>query len=115
MGLDRQRCGGGEGGARSGTDGAVGGAPCDMNATNSTSIVDVIGKFRPLKKASHPPTWYLPPADVATDLLRPAGRRTICEFKGQARYADIVLPDRTIPLAGWHYPDPRFGFEDIAD
>lgn len=78
------------------------------------TLADTRGAWRVLE-TSHPPTWYLPPADVATDLLRPADRRTICEFKGQARYIDIVLPDRTIALAGWCYPDPRHGFEDIAD
>jgi uncharacterized protein (DUF427 family) len=78
------------------------------------TIADTRGAYRVLE-TSHPPTWYLPPADVATELLEPVRRRTICEFKGQARYFDLVLPDRRVEMACWCYPDPRHGFEDIGD
>ena len=37
-------------------------------------------------ETSQPPAYYLPAADVRTDLLRPDGRRTFCEWKGQASY-----------------------------
>ncbi len=37
-------------------------------------------------ETSHPPTYYFPPADVDLSLLRESSSRSICEWKGQARY-----------------------------
>jgi len=78
------------------------------------TIADTTAAYRVLE-TSHPPTYYLPPADVAVDLLRPNGRRTMCEFKGKAAYSDLVLPDRTVEAACWCYPDPTPAFADIQD
>jgi uncharacterized protein (DUF427 family) len=62
------------------------------------------------------PVYYLPPADVRRDLLVPSDRRTTCEWKGGARYWSIALPGgRSVPDAAWSYPEPRPGFEEIAD
>ncbi|MDD7941103.1 DUF427 domain-containing protein [Actinomycetospora lutea] len=56
-------------------------------------------------ETSHPPTWYLPRTAFADGVLRPAQRRTVCEWKGTARYVDIVVPGAA-PLTevGWWYP-----------
>ena len=40
-------------------------------------------------ETSHPPTYYFPPADVDLSMLREGSSRSICEWKGQARYFDI--------------------------
>lgn len=38
-----------------------------------------------IKETSHPPTYYLPRADVRMELLRPAGTSgSLCEYKGRA-------------------------------
>jgi len=71
------------------------------------------GAFRVLE-TSHPPTFYLPPGDVRTDLLVPTSHHTFCEFKGLAHYADLVLPDCTVHNVAWYYPDPTEPFEDIV-
>ncbi|WP_133826831.1 DUF427 domain-containing protein [Actinomycetospora succinea] len=57
-------------------------------------------------ETSHPPTWYLPRTAFADGVLRPAQRRTVCEWKGTARYVDIVVPGAA-PLTdvGWWYPE----------
>lgn len=40
---------------------------------------------------SHPPTWYFPMADVRMGHLRRiGGGSTLCEFKGQATYFDVM-------------------------
>ncbi|MFC5136856.1 DUF427 domain-containing protein [Actinomycetospora rhizophila] len=78
-------------------------------------------------ETSHPPTWYLPRTAFADGVLRPAQRRTVCEWKGTARYVDIVVPGAA-PLTdvGWWYPEgdtqrsgagPREGavYPELAD
>ena len=71
---------------------------------------------RPVRvlETSHAPVYYLPPKDVRTDLLEPIDRRTFCEFKGAASYADLVVGGRRSPAACWWYDAPTPGFEDIA-
>lgn len=65
-------------------------------------------------ETSHPPTYYLPLADVDTSLLRPVdGGRTICEFKGVASYFDVVVGDRVVSRAVWTYPDPTPAFAEL--
>jgi uncharacterized protein (DUF427 family) len=61
-------------------------------------------------ETSHPPNYYLPPADVDWALLRTTCETSFCEWKGRARYFDIVVPeqdgvDRRQSVA-WAYPDP---------
>ena len=68
-------------------------------------------------ETSHPPTYYLPLADVAQGVLQPAtsGLRTVCEFKGSARYLDLVLPGVRIAEVGWYFPEPAPGFAPLRD
>lgn len=37
-----------------------------------------------------PVRYYLPPEDVATDLLRPSATRTLCAYKGEASYWSLA-------------------------
>jgi uncharacterized protein (DUF427 family) len=67
-------------------------------------------------ETSHPPTIYLPPAAVCTDLLRPSvARATVCEFKGVARYLDAVLDGRLRRAVAWSYRDPRPAYRALRD
>ncbi len=68
---------------------------------------------RVLETAS-PPTYYLPPADVRTDLLVAAPGASLCEWKGEARYWSVDLPGRRLEGVAWSYPDPFPGFEAIG-
>ena len=62
------------------------------------------------------PVYYVPPADVRLDLLRPTEHVTVCEWKGSATYWSIALPGgRVIPNAAWSYREPLAGFEAIRD
>jgi uncharacterized protein (DUF427 family) len=68
--------------------------------------------LRVLETAS-PPTFYLPPADVRWKFLEPASGKSYCEWKGEAHYWTVVLPDRRLERAAWSYPDPSPGFESL--
>lgn len=69
-----------------------------------TVVVDTADLVRVLE-TSHPPTFYLPRTAFSEGVLRPAERRTVCEWKGTARYVDIVLPGTTLESVGWWYPE----------
>jgi uncharacterized protein (DUF427 family) len=66
-------------------------------------------------ETSHPPTIYLPPADVVAARLRPVAHSSFCEWKGLASYFDVVVGDRRAYRAAWSYPAPAPGFEAITD
>jgi len=67
-------------------------------------------------ETSHPPTVYVPVADVRRELLAPsAARSTWCEFKGAARYLDATVAAGAVPRVGWTYPEPSHGYEALRD
>lgn len=66
-------------------------------------------------ETSHPPTYYLPPADVRMELLVPAEGSSACEWKGRAVYHDAIVDGRRIERVAWSYPDPVPAFEVIRD
>jgi uncharacterized protein (DUF427 family) len=66
-------------------------------------------------ETSHPPSYYIPPADVKLDRLEPGRGRTLCEWKGFARYYTVLAGTRRIPNAAWYYPSPWQGYEILKD
>ena len=66
-------------------------------------------------ETSHPPTYYLPVADVLDGALRPVEGSTYCEWKGEAAYFDLVGGGVVAPRAAWTYPRPTRGFEVLLD
>lgn len=67
-------------------------------------------------ETSHPPTYYLPPGDVRTELLVPSDRGgSFCEWKGRARYWHVRTAGRTARDAVWGYPDPFDEYAALAD
>ncbi|MEP3225684.1 MAG: DUF427 domain-containing protein [Parasphingorhabdus sp.] len=70
--------------------------------------------FRTLE-TSHPPTYYFPPEDVAWTHLCTSPRRTICEWKGQARYLDAVIEGDTLDMVAWTYANPNSSFAMIRN
>ncbi|WP_298336419.1 DUF427 domain-containing protein [uncultured Erythrobacter sp.] len=75
-------------------------------------LVDSSSAWRTLE-TSHPPTYYIPQADIAMDHLCANPRRTICEWKGQARYYDIVVDRDRISAGAWSYASPTPNFANI--
>jgi uncharacterized protein (DUF427 family) len=66
-------------------------------------------------ETAHPPSFYLPWADVARQLLQPAGGGSYCEWKGPARYWSLVDGARRLDGVAWSYPQPLAGAEALAD
>jgi uncharacterized protein (DUF427 family) len=66
-------------------------------------------------ETSHPPVYYLPPADIRTNCLTPAGAGSWCEWKGQAAYYNVEIRDRTAERVAWTYPRPTPSFRVIKD
>ncbi len=81
---------------------------------NGVVIADTTNAKRVLE-TSHPPAYYLPPADIVTAHLVPAGGSSYCEWKGAARYFDVVVGDRRISRCAWSYPNPTSSFAAIRD
>lgn len=76
-------------------------------------IVDTLSAWRVLE-TSHPPTYYLPRADIRPDALAPAAGSSLCEWKGRAAYLDVVGATRRAARAAWSYPHPAAAFAPIA-
>ena len=67
----------------------------------------------------HPPTFYLPPQAMTLALLEPVAGSTFCEWKGLARYFDLVVdrgtPDeRRLERVVWSYPQPTAEYAALA-
>ncbi|MEM7683524.1 MAG: DUF427 domain-containing protein [Paracoccaceae bacterium] len=76
------------------------------------TIVDTLGALRVLE-THHPPTYYLPRADITAELVAAAGR-SFCEWKGAASYFDLRVGDQTAARAAWTYETPTQGFRNLA-
>lgn len=78
------------------------------------TIAETEAAYRVLE-TSHPPTYYLPPADVRCDLLTPAVGNSFCEFKGFAQYWSLAVDGRRSERVAWSYPDPTPEFRATRD
>ena len=66
-------------------------------------------------ETSHPPTYYLPPADIDLRYLHAVSASSFCEWKGMASYYDIVCKGATCPRAAWTYHHPESGYLALKD
>ena len=80
---------------------------------NGVTIAESSKAYRVLE-TSHPPTYYIPPQDVDTRYLIPVEGRTLCEWKGQAAYFDVLVEGHRAARAAWIYPSPNDSFKAIA-
>jgi uncharacterized protein (DUF427 family) len=81
---------------------------------NGETIADSTHAFRILE-TTHPPTYYIPWADVRGELLKPSARRTFCEFKGNAAYWDLEIGSRSVRDVAWSYANPTPAYAPIKD
>ena len=92
--------------------------PCDRRVRVEWAgevLADSIHALRVLE-TSHPPTIYIPPADVRLSLLTASDARpTWCEFKGEARYLDAIVTGHRAHAVAWSYPAPAAGYETLRD
>lgn len=57
---------------------------------------------------------YFPPQAVDHRRLRPSRTHTVCGWKGQASYYDVVVDGQVNRDAAWFYPAPKAAAENIA-
>lgn len=77
-----------------------------------TEIARTSQSYRVLETAS-PPTYYLPPDDVAWDQLVQTPGSSVCEWKGVASYWALI-GDADNPVS-WSYARPRPNFSKLKD
>ncbi len=81
---------------------------------NGVTIAEMHRAKRVLE-TSHPPVYYVPPEDVRMANLLDASGSSWCEWKGRARYYDVVVDGKKAERVAWAYPEPQTGFESIKD
>jgi uncharacterized protein (DUF427 family) len=92
--------------------------PCErvVRVELADELLAVSGRALRVLETSHPPTIYVPPADVRAELLASSlSRGTVCEFKGVSRYLDALVGDRRVAGVAWSYPQPAAGYEALRD
>lgn len=80
---------------------------------NDRTIADTTRAKRVLE-TSHPPVYYIPPDDIDAECLNPASGESWCEWKGVARYFDVVVGEVRASRAAWYYPAPTEDFASLA-
>ena len=58
---------------------------------------------------------YFPPGDVTAGVLQASDTHTVCPWKGEASYYDVVVGDHRNPDAAWYYPHPKQAAQEITD
>lgn len=81
---------------------------------NGVTIADTTRALRVLE-TSHPPVYYLPPADIQMEYLTGTSQHTFCEFKGAASYWAIKLNGKVAENFAWSYQSPALGYEAIKN
>ena len=81
---------------------------------NGVQIADTRRAWRILE-TSHPPAYYIPEEDILPGALRALPGTTWCEWKGEARYFDVVVGEKTAGRAAWAYPEPTSGYGAIKE
>ncbi|MBE9076056.1 DUF427 domain-containing protein [Romeria aff. gracilis LEGE 07310] len=81
---------------------------------NQTIIAETQRSQRVLE-TSHPPVYYIPPADVQMQYLQLTARQTFCEWKGLATYYTLTVGARIAANVAWAYPQPTQSFQPIQD
>lgn len=77
-------------------------------------VADTRAAIRTLE-TSHPPSYYLPPADIFQLVLRRSTRRSFCEWKGEAIYYDVAIHGEALRDVAWSYPAPAPAFAILRD
>jgi uncharacterized protein (DUF427 family) len=66
-------------------------------------------------ETSHPPTFYLPWDDIASEWMVEGRGNSFCEWKGPAQYWSLVHEDKKLTNVAWRYPSPLAGAEALLN
>ena len=58
---------------------------------------------------------YFPPDSIRKEYFAPSDQRTICSWKGEASYYDLVVGGETNAGAAWYYPAPKEAAAEIVN
>ena len=58
---------------------------------------------------------YSPRASVSREHLRESATNTVCPWKGEASYYDVVVNGSVNKDAAWYYPAPKEAAKQIED
>jgi len=58
---------------------------------------------------------YFPEDSVNKDYIENSETHTVCHWKGEASYYDIVVDGQTNKDAAWYYPDPKSMAKEIQN
>jgi uncharacterized protein (DUF427 family) len=65
-------------------------------------------------KGNYAPVYYVPLADVDSELLESSDTTTYCPYKGEASYYSVRTGDNVIKDAIWFYDEPYDAVAAIA-
>ena len=65
-------------------------------------------------ETGHPPTYYLPRSAFRSNALVPRHGHTVCEWKGEASYLDLVGGSKIARRAAWYYSNPHPHYAAIS-
>jgi uncharacterized protein (DUF427 family) len=51
---------------------------------------------------------YFPAESLKREYFRPSGSKSVCFWKGTARYYDIFVNGKNNRDAAWYYPEPKW-------
>lgn len=57
---------------------------------------------------------YFPPSALHQDLFRQSDHRTVCPWKGEASYLDVVVEGEENPASAWTYATPKPDATELA-
>lgn len=56
---------------------------------------------------------YFPPADIKQEYFQASETHTVCGWKGQASYYNVVVNEQVNKDAAWYYPEAKEKAKDI--
>ncbi|HKR58460.1 MAG TPA: DUF427 domain-containing protein [Pyrinomonadaceae bacterium] len=56
---------------------------------------------------------YFPPDNISKEHFQPSDTHTICPWKGEASYYNVVVDGQVNKDAAWYYPDPKAAAAEI--
>ena len=78
------------------------------------TIADSV-RTRALFETGLPTRWYIPAADVRTELLVASETKTRCAYKGSASYWHVRVGDELVEDLVWTYTEPQHDAEPVRD
>ncbi len=59
--------------------------------------------------------YYFPPDSINREFFAPSEKHTVCGWKGEASYYDVVAGGETLADAAWFYPSPKDAAKEIEN